>query len=137
MTATLLQEIETQTEGADFHRADLHIHSFGAEGSYDVTDTATTPQAIVDTALKEQLEVIAITDHNSIGNVEPALEYAAGRSILVVPAVEVSTGQGHLLCYFPDAAKLRHFMGKLTISANRRSCSETLAQCLALADQFG
>jgi hypothetical protein len=47
------------------------------------------------------LSVIAITDHNEIGNVEAGIQ-AAGTDLLVVPGVELSTPQGHLLCYLPD-----------------------------------
>ncbi len=50
-----------------FYKADLHIHSFGeGMGSYDVTDTRNTPQAIVDTAIAKGIKIISITDHNEI-----------------------------------------------------------------------
>ena len=137
MSDDLLQSLNAQSDGAGFHRADLHIHSYGPGGSYDVTDTAMTPEGIIDTAVREQLGIIAITDHNAIGNVDAAFSYSLGKSICLVPAVEISTSQGHLLCYFPDIPALQQFVGKLTISADRRSCSETLAQTLELADQFG
>ena len=125
------------SQGAEFRRADLHIHSYGVEGSYDVTDQNMTPAGIIDAAIKEQLSVIAIADHNEIGNVPAALSYAVGKPILVVPAVELSTSQGHLLTYFPDFASLKKFFGKLTISPDRKACSETIDQCLRFAAQFG
>ena len=53
-------------------RHTLHIHSYGA--SRDVKDTTMTPEAIVDSAAKQGLSVIAITDHNSNKNVERAIE---------------------------------------------------------------
>ncbi|MBY4755268.1 PHP domain-containing protein [Burkholderia dolosa] len=115
-----LQEIQKESNGALFRRADLHIHSFGAEGSYDVTDATMTPEAIVDTSIAERLDLIAITDHNQIGNVRSALKYAQGKSLLVVPGVELSTPQGHLLVYFETADQLQRFFGKLTISDGHR-----------------
>lgn len=66
--------------GAKFHRADLHIHSFGEEGSFDVTDNTMTPQNIVDTAISKNLSIISITDHNEIGNVKVALAHAEGKT---------------------------------------------------------
>ena len=42
-----------------FNKADLHIHSFGATGSFDVTDTSNTPQNIVDTAISKGLKEIS------------------------------------------------------------------------------
>jgi predicted metal-dependent phosphoesterase TrpH len=64
-------EIRLLDNGAQFHNVDLHIHSYGA--SRDVKDITMTPQAIVDSAVKQGLSVIAITDHNSNTNVEPAI----------------------------------------------------------------
>jgi predicted metal-dependent phosphoesterase TrpH len=94
------KDIEAIDNGARFVNVDLHIHSYGA--SADVTDTAMTPKAIVDSALKQGLSVIAITDHNSDVNVAEAVSYAATFSgkIIVIPGVEVTTAHGHLLAYF-------------------------------------
>ncbi|WP_158685845.1 PHP domain-containing protein [Achromobacter spanius] len=133
---SLLQEIQKESNGALFRRADLHIHSFGPEGSYDVTDAQMTPEAIVDTSIAERLDVIAITDHNQIGNVRSALNYAQGKNLLVVPGVELSTPQGHLLVYFETADQLQRFYGKLTISDDRKVCHNTVPQCLHFAAEF-
>lgn len=45
---TLHDEIAAHSNGAHFLRADLHIHTYGKGGSYDVHDTGMTPQAVVD-----------------------------------------------------------------------------------------
>jgi hypothetical protein len=137
---SLQQEIQNESNGAQFRRADLHIHSFGDGGSYDVSDAAMTPEAIVDTALAERLDLIAITDHNQIANVRPILRYATGKGLLVVPGVELSTSQGHLLVYTPTIDCLERFMGKLNVSADRKACHNTIPQCLQFAaecDGFG
>ncbi|RIJ03249.1 PHP domain-containing protein [Achromobacter sp. K91] len=133
---SLLQEIQKESNGALFRRADLHIHSFGPEGSYDVSDAQMTPEAIVDTSIAERLDVIAITDHNQIGNVRSALNYAQGKNLLVVPGVELSTPQGHLLVYFETPDQLQRFYGKLTISDDRKVCHNTVPQCLQFAAEF-
>ena len=132
----LYDEIRAQSNGAHFLRADLHIHSFGKGGSYDVKDAGMTPQAIVDLAIAENLQVIAITDHNVIGNVRAAVEYAAGKDILVVPGVELSTADGHLLVYCPTSDYLEAFYGKLKFSLNKQACLDTMAQCLKYATAF-
>ncbi|WP_175773265.1 TrlF family AAA-like ATPase [Paraburkholderia phenazinium] len=133
---SLLQEIQNESSGAQFRRADLHVHSFGEGGSYDVTDATMTPAGIVDTAIAERLDVIAITDHNQIGNVHQAVKYAAGKPLLVVPGVELSTSQGHLLVYFDTADNLQRFYGKLTISDDRKACHNSIPQCLRIAEEF-
>lgn len=53
-----------------------------------------------------------------------------------MPAVELSTPQGHLLVYCPTPDKLEAFYGKLNISADKKTCYDTMAQCLKHADEF-
>lgn len=133
----LMQDIAAEPRGAEFVRTDLHIHSFGGRGSYDITDPALTPAAIVDTAVKENLGIISITDHNEIRNCEAAAEYATGKDLLVIPGVELSTPQGHLLSYLPTFDALRKFCGRLSISADRKTCSQTIELCLDLLKDLG
>lgn len=106
-------DVTALTNGARFVRGDLHIHSYG--GSHDVSDAAMTPEAIVQTAASNGLSIIAIADHNAIKSVEPAIQAAALSNVLVVPAVELSTMQGHLLCYLPDFQRLHQFMSQLGV----------------------
>ncbi len=68
------------SNGAHFFKADLHIHSYGDGGSYDVTDPRMTPQNIVDTAIKKGLSIISITDYNEIINSCTAVRYAEKKS---------------------------------------------------------
>ena len=105
--------------GAKFFRADLHIHSFGA--SYDTKDTRATPAAIVETAQREGLSIISLTDHNEIANVPEAVEAGCAAGVLVVPGVELTTPEGHLLCYAPTADALERFFNRLQIAARRTS----------------
>lgn len=132
-----LADITSIDNGAKFYRADLHIHSFGKYASYDVTDSLMTPQGIIDEALKENIKVISITDHNEIGNIPAALEYAAGKDILVIPGVELSTSQGHLLVYFETYEKIRSFLGELSISADKKQCDVTITGALDLTKKYG
>lgn len=124
--------------GARFFRGDLHIHSIA--GSHDVTDTTATPAAIVQTALAEGLNLIAIADHNEIAGVGPAIEAAAGSDLLVVPAVELSTAHGHLLCYLPTLDALTRFHARLNLvdrnTANSR-CSTGVIDILNLVKDGG
>ncbi|RCW20769.1 TrlF family AAA-like ATPase [Marinilabilia salmonicolor] len=131
-----LNEINKIENGAKFFRADLHIHSYGEVGSYDVTDTGMTPTNIIDKAIEEKLSIISITDHNSIGNLKEAIEYSEGKDIYLIPGVELSTSQGHLLVYFPDLSSISAFMGKLDISDNKELCNHTIVQCLDLAKKY-
>lgn len=132
-----MDEIRTLSSGAEFVRADLHIHSFGTtDGSFDVTDEDMTPEKIVDTAIQQNLSIISITDHNEINNSRKAIEHSQGKGILVIPGIEVSTTQGHLLVYFERFEELRAFHGKLSISDDKQRCSQGILECLNLASQY-
>ena len=64
---------------------DLHTHSCFSDGTC-------TPAEIVDLAVQKGLSAVALTDHNTIDGLPAFLEAAAGRDILAVPGVEISTG---------------------------------------------
>jgi len=121
--------------GAKFLRADLHIHSYGEEGSFDVSDALMTPENIVDTAISKGLQIIAITDHNEIGNVKKALQYSENKQILIIPGIEVSTAQGHLLVYFESFNNLKSFHSRLNITRDKQGCTQSIVDCLNLAEQ--
>jgi len=131
-----MNDFSAINSGAKFYKADLHIHSFGDEGSYDVTDQTMTPEKIVDTSIEKGLSIISITDHNEDRNVNKAIKYAEDKKLLVIPGIEVSTTQGHLLVYFEKYEELRNFRGKLNISVKKDTCTQGIVDCLDLAKQY-
>ena len=82
--------------GATFVRADLHVHTHGDSDAAPHPDLA----LYVQTAIDRDIQVLAITDHNRVDFVRPALEAASGKSLLVLPGIEISTHDGHLLALF-------------------------------------
>ena len=76
--------------------ADLHIHSIY---SYDATSTV---RAVLKQAADVGLNVIAVTDHDEIRGSLEAHELAPKYGIESIPAVEVSTKEGHLLALFVE-----------------------------------
>ncbi|MDQ7994975.1 MAG: TrlF family AAA-like ATPase [Luteibacter sp.] len=126
------------SSGATFFRADLHIHSF--EASYDVKDSAATPIAIVEAAKREGLAIISLTDHNEISNVTAAVEAGRSHGVVVIPGVELSTPEGHLLCYAPTPDALERFFNRLQIADRRTSscrCQTGALQCLEMIGAEG
>ena len=126
-----VDEITSLSRGAVFFRGDLHIHSYGA--SHDVSDANASPERIVEVADREGLKIIAIADHNEISNIRAAVQAGRARSLLVIPAVELSTPEGHLLCYAPDPDALEAFYGRVRIVDRRTKesrCQTGMTECL-------
>lgn len=81
------------------YSADLHIHS----ALSPCADNEMTPNNIVNMALLKGLDIIAVTDHNSAGNIQALTKCAEGTGLLVVPGMELMTSEEvHLVCLFPD-----------------------------------
>lgn len=78
---------------------DFHIHScLSPCGDADMT-----PQNIVSMAILKNLDVIAITDHNSCKNCASVIEAAAPHNLLVIPGMELTTSEEvHVICLFYD-----------------------------------
>lgn len=76
---------------------DLHIHSdLSPCGHKDMT-----PNNIVNMAYIKGLNIISVTDHNSIENVKAVKEVARKVGLEVIPGIEVTTKEEvHVLCYF-------------------------------------
>jgi hypothetical protein len=81
------------------HSFDLHLHTFYS------SDGCASPEAMIAAAKRRGLSGIAITDHNTCDAVEHLArkglirdDGAAVEGFLVIPGVEVSTADGHLLC---------------------------------------
>ncbi len=85
---------------------DLHIHSCLSPCAEDDM----TPNNIVNMALIKGLDIIAITDHNSVRNVKAIMEAGERNGLLVVPGMELCTSEEiHLVCLFPEYEKALSF----------------------------
>lgn len=91
--------IAARYEPAKFWGIDLHVHT---AASKDVSDRYgdTSPDALVAAALTNGLAAIAITDHNTADGCAAVSAAADGTELTVLPGVEISTQDGHLLAIF-------------------------------------
>lgn len=80
--------------------ADLHVHSTHSDGVLDC------PHIVERAENHETLQVIAISDHDTLEGAKHGLKVCANSSITCIPAVEISTKTNmrdvHLLGYFID-----------------------------------
>ncbi len=80
------------------YSCDFHIHSaLSPCGDMDMT-----PNNIVNMALLNGLQMIAVTDHNTVGNVRAVMACAKEQGLCVVPGMELETAEeAHFVCLFP------------------------------------
>ena len=83
--------------GARFWPMDLHTHTPASRDVQPRTYGATTPEEIVQAAIDVGLAAIAVTDHNTSSWCDKVAAAAAGTALVVLPGVEISTSEGHLL----------------------------------------
>lgn len=77
---------------------DLHIHTCLSP----CADNDMTPPNIVGMAALKGLDVIAITDHNSVLNCEAAMKCGEAYGVTVIPGMELTTEEEvHVVCLFP------------------------------------
>ena len=82
-------------------KIDLHIHTTYSDGAF-------SPEQIVDTAIAQEMNVIALTDHDNILSCAIAQEYAKSinADLEIIQGVEINTlykgYEIHILGYFMD-----------------------------------
>lgn len=74
-------------------RADLHLHTTYSDGMGTVT-------AVLESARRQGLDLVAISDHDEVRGALLARDLAPHYGIGVVPGVEITTSEGHLLAYW-------------------------------------
>ncbi|OFX13490.1 MAG: hypothetical protein A2Z18_08710 [Armatimonadetes bacterium RBG_16_58_9] len=102
-------------------RADLHIHTTASDGTL-------TPEQVVEAASGIGLAAIAITDHDTVSGIAPALEAGRRFGVEVVPGIEISAmrhgrTEAHILGYCIDheCSELVKFVGKLVDARRERA----------------
>lgn len=102
------------------HAFDLHLHTFYS------SDGCGSPEAMVAAARRRGLSGIAVTDHNTC----EALDHLARAGLiredglpvdgfLVVPGVEVSTAEGHLICLGTTLPPMKGLPAREVVAAIR------------------
>ena len=62
---------------------DLHIHTTASDGMLN-------PEKIVELAIEKNLSAIAVTDHDTIGNVAKTVKIGKEKGLEVIPGIEIS-----------------------------------------------
>lgn len=98
--------------------ADLHTHSTASDGQY-------TPREVVMLAKKQGIEVLALTDHDTVDGLEEAVEAGKALGLRVLRGVELSAREYpnlHILGYgfVSGPSPLAALCGEMREHRNRR-----------------
>lgn len=87
-------------------RAELHIHTVLSP----CAGVEMIPPLIVEAAVKHDISLIAITDHNASDNIPAVMQAAEGYDLAVLPGIELQTKEDvHCLCLFDTLEQIQTF----------------------------
>lgn len=107
--------------GSEWRKWDLHFHT---SSSYDYGDKSTTSEEIVDVLKKQEIKVVAITDHHIIDAKRiKKLKELAGDEIVFFPGIEFcSDSRGsepiHFIGIFPEDCNVEYIWNEINSKAN-------------------
>ena len=81
------------------YRLDSHIHC-----QYS-PDSSTKIDNIIKKSIEDKIDIIAISDHNTVEGSKVAVEKTKDtENLLVIPSIEISSSKGHILGFVKDVA---------------------------------
>ncbi len=85
---------------------DLHIHTCLSPCAEDDM----TPVNVVNMAKLAGIDIIAVTDHNTVKNCGAAIKCGEEAGITVIPGMELTTAEeAHIICLFPELSLAEKF----------------------------
>ena len=88
------------------YRAELHLHTVLSP----CAAVEMIPPLIIESAEEKGINLIAVSDHNSIENISAVMQAAEGTSITVLPGIELQTREEiHSLCLFDTLEQITDF----------------------------
>jgi len=113
-------------------RADLHIHSCLSPCG----ELTNYPRHIVERAVEEGLDIIAVTDHNTAENAAAVVRAAEGTELTVLPGMELTSEEEvHVLGVFGDLAGLRPVQDQVFRSLPDVPASKKTAENQVVVDE--
>lgn len=107
------------------YKAELHLHTVLSP----CASVEMIPPLIIQTAQEKQINLIAVTDHNSTANIQAVMQAAQGSNIIVLPGMELQTREEiHSLCLFDTLDQTEEF---------QKFVSRSLPDIQNKADTFG
>ncbi|HIR34678.1 MAG TPA: PHP domain-containing protein [Candidatus Faecimorpha stercoravium] len=87
------------SKGSIWRKWDLHLHSTASDGKC-------TPEELVDESIAKGIDVIALTDHHTVNNIDEIKRLGKEKGLGVIAGIEFRTEYGqksvHMIGLFPD-----------------------------------
>jgi len=139
-----MHEFTRGGRGAEYVKVDLHVHT---PGSHDYRDDI-SPEELVEALEDEELELVALTDHDCSGWYEEVVEAADDTDLEILPGVEITTHYGserriHVTAIFPPerAEDIDHVLSQIDINPadaeNQHSDEDIEDICRTVRDHDG
>ncbi len=106
----------------------MHVHT---PKSLCYSDSSTTLEQIVDAALASGLDIVGITDHNTVEAIDSIREIAREKRLFVFPGVELSVKGGHILAIFEldaQVERLEDFLDYVGVAREGRGDAAATAE---------
>lgn len=111
-------------------KLDLHVHTLYS------TDAGTTPKEVIAYSKKRGLDGVAITDHDTL---KGALRLTNQEEVIVIPGIEVTTLNGHVLALnvheeippkmtLPETIRRIHKLGGIAVAAHPKIIYKGIGQ---------
>jgi PHP family Zn ribbon phosphoesterase len=92
------------------YRAELHTHTVLSP----CASVEMIPPLIIAEAESKDIDILAITDHNSIANIQSVIGAAAGTGVSIIPGIELQTREEiHSLCFFDTIGQIQAFYNRI------------------------
>jgi len=108
------------TKGSEWKKWDLHVHT---PSSYDYKDKSITDKDIIQTLIKNEIAVVAITDHHiiDITRIKNLKNISKGK-ITILPGIEFcGDARGrepiHFIGIFPEDSNVSYIWDKLKVES--------------------
>ena len=122
-----------KAKGPRLLKIDLHVHTcLSPCATLDMT-----PRKIVAEALRKGIEIIAITDHNSVENASAVMKSARKCDLTVIPGIEVTTSEEvHIIGLFEEMVQAREMQRLVYENLQEGTNDEDLFGIQVVANEF-
>lgn len=105
-----------------YKKGDFHLHTTASDGRL-------SPEKLVEMASQNSMDIIAITDHDTVSGVNEALDAGKKAKIKIIPGIELSTlyqnKSVHVLGYFKSisdiSSEFKNFLKEMSIYREKRA----------------